>query len=247
MRFETPGFPSRSWRTSVPESVTADLIFFSIVLGGSRTRIVPWGESSDFDILFSGCCRSMTRAPTAGKVAFGTTKVSPKRLLNRMATSRGELHVLALVVADRHLLGVVQHDVGHHEHGVVEEPDAQRLDPVVALLRELVLELGHAAQLAERRHAVEQPGELGVGAHVTLHEQQRPVAAEPGRGEQRGQAPGRRRRARPGPRARSSRAGRPRRRWRGGRGRRRIRRRAGCRPSAAPRRGSCRGACRRWV
>ena len=30
----------------------------------------------------------MTRAPTAGNVAFGTTNVSPNRPLNRIATSR---------------------------------------------------------------------------------------------------------------------------------------------------------------
>jgi hypothetical protein len=40
-RFETPGFSWGSYRTSAPESVTADFTFLVIVAGGSRTRIVP--------------------------------------------------------------------------------------------------------------------------------------------------------------------------------------------------------------
>ena len=123
IRFDTPGFASRSWRTSVSESVTADLIFFVIAFGSSSTPIVPCGESSDFDIFRVGFWRSMTRAPTAGNVAFGTTNTSPKRWLNRMRDVAGQLDVLALVVADRDLVGVVQQDVGDHQHRVVEEPD----------------------------------------------------------------------------------------------------------------------------
>jgi hypothetical protein len=68
--------------------VTADLIFLETASGGSSNGTVPWGESADFDILAVGFCRSMMRAPTGGNVAFGTTNVSPKRLLNRPATSR---------------------------------------------------------------------------------------------------------------------------------------------------------------
>ena len=44
--------------------------------------------------------------------ASGTTNVSPKRWLKRMRDVAGELEVLALVVADRHLVGVVEEDVG---------------------------------------------------------------------------------------------------------------------------------------
>ncbi len=39
--------------------------------------MVPSGDSTDFDILRSGCCRSMTRAPVPGIAASGTVKVSP--------------------------------------------------------------------------------------------------------------------------------------------------------------------------
>ena len=82
---------------------------------------MPCGESSDFDIFRVGSCRSMTRAPNGGNVAFGTTNVSPNWWLNRSATSRVELDVLALVVADGNLVGVVEEDVGGHQHRVVEE------------------------------------------------------------------------------------------------------------------------------
>ncbi len=34
----------------------------------------------------------------------------------------GQLDVLDLVFADRDLVGVVEQDVGGHEHGVVEQP-----------------------------------------------------------------------------------------------------------------------------
>ncbi len=53
-RFDTPGFASTSNLTAVSESVTADLTFFVIAFGSSRTRIVPWGDSTDLLILASG-------------------------------------------------------------------------------------------------------------------------------------------------------------------------------------------------
>src|SRR5207244_11668205 len=48
----------------------------------------------------------------------------------------------------------------------------------------LVLEWGHAAQLTERRHAVEEPGQLGVRGHVALHEQHASGRVEPRRHQQ---------------------------------------------------------------
>ena len=79
----TAGSTPRAWRRgrSGPRSsvsVTARLIFLATTSrGSSSTRIVPCGESSDFDIFRVGCWRSITRAPIAGIVASGTTKVSP--------------------------------------------------------------------------------------------------------------------------------------------------------------------------
>ena len=72
--------------------------------------------------------------------------------------------MLSLIVADRHLIGVVQQDVGRHEHRIVEEPDAEGfvLTAGPASGAEFVLELGLAAQFTERRHAIEDPRALGV-------------------------------------------------------------------------------------
>ena len=136
-------------------------------------------------------------------------------------------------------VGVVGEDVGGHQHRVVEQPDAHRL-----LALGLLLELGHPPQLAEGGDAVEDPGELGVRGHVALHEQRAALRVEPG-GEQehRGAA---------GAGRRSSAASYGQRhrvevddaveRLVG-----RVGLRPGPRPSAARRRGSCRGASRRWA
>ena len=184
-RLDTPGLATGSKRTSVSESVTALLMRLVIVFGSSSRAIVPWGESADFDILLVGCCRSMIRAPTGGMAASGTTSVSPKRWLNRRARSRAQLEVLALVVAHRDPVGVVGEDVGGHQDRVVEQAHAHRL-----LALALVLELGHPAQLAHRGDAVEDPGQLGVGRDVALHEEDAPVGVEPGGEQQRRGASG---------------------------------------------------------
>ncbi len=76
-RLATPGFFSGSKTTSDPVSVTARLNLRSMAAGSSSTRTVPWGESADLDILAVGFWRSMTRAPTLGRAASGTTNVSP--------------------------------------------------------------------------------------------------------------------------------------------------------------------------
>ncbi len=57
-RFEIPGFSSSSKRTSVPESVTADRIFFADTLGSSSISMMPAGEEADFDIFDMGSWRS---------------------------------------------------------------------------------------------------------------------------------------------------------------------------------------------
>jgi hypothetical protein len=63
--------------------------------------------------------------------------------------------VLALVLADRHQVRVVEQYVGGHEDRVVVEPDARRLGTTFS---GLVLELRHARELADLRYTVEEPG-----------------------------------------------------------------------------------------
>ena len=77
-----------------------------------------------------------------------------------------QLEVLLLVVADRHVGGAIHQDVGRHQHRIIIESDRCRL----AILPRLVLELRHAVEPADPRHAIEYPGELRVFVHLALVE-----------------------------------------------------------------------------
>ena len=66
--------------------------------------------------------------------------------------------MLALVVADRHLLGAVEQDVRRHQRRVGEERD-----PGGRPAAPLLLELDHPAQLPDVHGRLEQVGQLGVG------------------------------------------------------------------------------------
>ena len=76
----------------------------------------------------------------------------------------GQFEVLALVVADRHLVGVVQQDVGRHEHriGQQRQPDRFRAG-------RLLPELDHPGGLAVAGGALEQVVQLGVLGYVGLY------------------------------------------------------------------------------
>ena len=78
----------------------------------------------------------------------------------------GQLEVLLLVLADRHVGGLVDQDVGRLQHRVGVEAERG----ILAVLARLLLELGHAVDPAEAGHAVEDPGELGVRGHRRLGE-----------------------------------------------------------------------------
>ena len=99
-----------------------------------------------------------------------------------------ELEVLALVLADRHLVGAV----GQHVGGLEDRVEEQRGGDQLALSQRLVAELVHAVELADGGHRRQQPGQLGVLVHVALAEehaalriqargqQQRQQVVEPG-------------------------------------------------------------------
>ena len=88
---------------------------------------MPCGESSDFDIFFVGVWRSMIRAPTSRERRLGHDERLAEVVVETDRDVARELDVLALVVADRDFLGVVEEDVGDHQHRVVEQPDAHEL------------------------------------------------------------------------------------------------------------------------
>ena len=90
--------------------------------------------------------------------------------------------MLALVVADRDDVGLVEQDVAGHQDGVGEEAGGDDLLPLA-----LLLELRHPAELAVARDRGEQPGRLGMRLHVALAEHRRALRVEPGREEHRGE------------------------------------------------------------
>ena len=90
--------------------------------------------------------------------------------------------MLALVVADRDDVGLVEQDVAGHQHRVGEEAGRDEL-----LAFALLLELGHAAELPEPGDGREQPRRLGVRRDVALQEERAAVRVEPDRVEQRGE------------------------------------------------------------
>ena len=84
--------------------------------------------------------------------------------------------MLLLVVADRHVRGAIGEDVGGHQDRIDVEADRG----VLAVLAGLLLELRHAVEPAEARHAVEHPGQLGVLGHLALVEEDALLGIEAG-------------------------------------------------------------------
>ena len=74
--------------------------------------------------------------------------------------------MLLLVLADRHVRGAVDENVGRHQARIGVEADRD----VLAVLAGLFLELGHAVEPAEAGDAIEHPGELGVLGDLALVE-----------------------------------------------------------------------------
>ena len=125
----------------------------------------------------------------------GTVSVGPERGVEPLRQVAGQLQVLALVLADRHRVGLVEQDVGRLQDRVGEQAHRRALG---ALLGRLVLELRHPAGLAEAGDAAQHPAELGVLGHVGLHEQRAPLRVEPSGEQLRGRDPGALRAAAPG-------------------------------------------------
>ena len=87
----------------------------------------------------------------------------------------GYFDVLALILADRYLLRVVEQDVGGLERGVGEEAGGHE---IALPLGRLLLERRHPRQLSEADHALHHPGELGVLGYVRLNEDRGDLGVE---------------------------------------------------------------------
>ena len=90
-----------------------------------------------------------------------------------------ELEVLALVLADGHLVRAVGEHVGGLQHRVEQQAGGDEL----ALRRGLVAELVHPVELAERRDRRQQPAQLRVLRDVALAKEDAALGIE-ARGEQ---------------------------------------------------------------
>ena len=88
-------------------------------------------------------------------------EVSPYSELKRCAISRASSRCCDLIVADRHDRGLIQQNVGCHQHGVLQQAVADGL-----LRRGLGLVLRHALEPADRRDAGQHPGQFGVRGTV---------------------------------------------------------------------------------
>ena len=135
----------------------------------------PAGESTDFDIFARRVLEVHDPGADRGDDGLGHDEGVAVAAVEALGDVAGELEVLALVVAHRHLVGVVEEDVGGHERRVGEQPGRDELGLVG-----LVLELGHALQLAEGGRALHQPAPARCARDVALHEQRADVGVEAG-------------------------------------------------------------------
>ena len=73
------------------------------------------------DINRSGSCRFLIRRAVLGDRDLGHDERLAEALVEALGDVARELDVLALVVADRDEVGLVEQDVAGHQHGVGEE------------------------------------------------------------------------------------------------------------------------------
>ena len=189
-RLLTPAFAGSSEKAiSLPESVTARLNVRSISFASSSSATAwPAHVRVGLRHLDRGVVQPHHARAHVGDDRLGHDERLAVEPVEPLGDVPRKLDVLPLVVPHRHLVGVVEDDVGGHQHRVVEQAGRHALVP-----GRLVLELGHPLQPAHGRDAVQQPAPLGVCLHVALDEQRATVRAQPCRQQHR------RHRARPAP------------------------------------------------
>ena len=97
-----------------------------------------------------------------------------------------QFEVLLLVLADGHMGGAIQQDVGRHQHRIIVQSDGR----ILAVLAGLFLELGHAVEPADPRHAIEDPGQFRMPGNLALVEDDVLVRIDARGDEGRGHFPG---------------------------------------------------------
>ena len=138
MRFEMPAFAVGSWR------ISRSVGHRGLELLPDDVRLVddaddPCAFPAEVDISRSGS-RFLTAHPPRDRRPSAPAEGLAVARVEALGDVARELEVLALVVADRDDVGLVQEDVAGHQHRVREEPGRDEL-----LVGGLVLELRHAS------------------------------------------------------------------------------------------------------
>ncbi len=93
-----------------------------------------------------------------------------------------QFEVLLLVLAHGNVRGAIEQNVGRHQHRIIVKPHRG----VLAVLASLFLELGHAVEPADPRHAIEDPRQFRVSGNLALVEDNMLLRIDAGGDEGRG-------------------------------------------------------------
>ena len=157
------------------------MMVLRILSGGSSSATAWLAPVADLLIFCVGSSRPMMRAPTAGQAGAGHHEGFAVERIEALRDVARQFQVLRLVLAHRHDAGLVEQDIGGHQHRVLQQAVAHRF-----LLGGLGFVLRHALQPAHRRDAGEHPGQLGVRRHRRLHHDGAGLGIDAGRQVERG-------------------------------------------------------------
>ena len=108
---------------------------------------MPDGDDADLLIFAVGLCRSSDR-PVTARCRLGHHERVTEAAVEAAGEIASQLEMLALVLADGHLVRLVEQDVGGLQHRIGEQADRRT---VAALPLRLVLELRHPSWLRRNR------------------------------------------------------------------------------------------------
>ena len=157
MRFEMPAL-SGPRRTSEPEVGDARAHLLRDHIGLVQHQHGALRSATRGGHLAIGRLEIHDPRPHLGDARLGHHQCLPEAVVEALGRIAHQLDVLALVLAHRDLMSAIGQDVGGLEHRVEEQPGRDE----VALGAGLLLELGHAVELAEGGHRRQQPAQLGV-------------------------------------------------------------------------------------
>ena len=160
------------------------------IVGEIDARLSRTGPTSTFSSIPSRSDMTRVASPVITGSGSGK-KVSPKPSgMNRagevvvefLRDVARQFEVLFLVLADRHMGGAIDQNVGRHQRRIGIEADGG----VLAIFAGFLLELRHAVEPAEPGHAIEHPGEFGMLGHLALIEHDVLLGIDPTRDERSG-------------------------------------------------------------